>query len=466
MAASLRKYQSHPMTLVSTSQAPISPGLARLYYAYTIIDFADFASAPSPIAVSIPVAPADNAAAAPTAATVGGQYPYTKWYRVWERASPADFKTEMYLLPLLIVAILVHVWGTRANKSKARKWMAVHAPVLESEYAIVGYKGRDTTSSLDGISGDLLKVAAAATESSLKDGRINEKSHTEYQGYATGRANAAFTDLKLSLTKKSNPALYLAEQGLALFFESMTAPREHYEVVTYLFDGKEKEFVPARLQAEHPIQPTSKSTYDPFVFAIVHKLSMRRLRDERYDISLTFTKDHAKLPAGLTVMSESAEVTEAMLTKELIDAVTKAGDAFEYLIITDQPIDKPNKLDEVQPRKRAHLSLKIPSGQDYTNVLPLFQTFLRLPDHLISAAHFRPEVNKKIAALRDGEIKKLKKVSEDEASEERRTASEKIKKEERDRKLKGLSAEEQRKFLAKETERDQKRREKKMTKRG
>jgi len=70
---------------------------------------------------------------------------------------------------------------------------------------------------------------------------------------------------------------------------------------------------------------------------------MRILRDERYDISLTTTKDHPKLPNWATVMSESAEVTEVMLTPELIKAVTDAGEDLECLIITDQPIDAPKK---------------------------------------------------------------------------------------------------------------------------
>jgi hypothetical protein len=68
---------------------------------------------------------------------------------------------------------------------------------------------------------------------------------------------------------------------------------------------------------------------------------MKDLREERYDVSITFTKDHAKLPNWATVMSESAEITNALLTDELVDAINKAGDLFDYLIITDQPVEKP-----------------------------------------------------------------------------------------------------------------------------
>lgn len=239
------------------------------------------------------------------------------------------------------------------------------------------------------------------------------------------------------------------------------------ETTVYAFDGSEKKFVLPGVPGSEEVTPKAgNSTYDGFVFAIVNKSAMRRLRDERYDVSLTFTKDHAKLPAWATVMSESAEVTETLLTKDLVAAVEKAGETLEYLIVTDQPIEKPTKLEEAVPRKRLYLRMKVPSASDYSNTLPLFQTLLRLPDHLVQNAHFRPEVLKKLTQTREAETKKLKRVSDEEAEEERKKLAEKVKKEERDRKMKGMSAEEQRKFLEKESSRKQKRDEKKMTKRG
>ena len=63
-------------------------------------------------------------------------------------------------------------------------------------------------------------------------------------------------------------------------------------------------------------------------------------------------------------------------------------------------------------------------------------------------------------------MKKLQRVSETEKAEERNLARDKVKKEDRDRKLRGMSSEEQKKFLDRERERDTKKREKKMTKKG
>jgi len=70
---------------------------------------------------------------------------------------------------------------------------------------------------------------------------------------------------------------------------------------------------------------------------------LRRLREDRYDLSLTQTKDHPKLPEWTTVMSENAEITESMLTTELIKAIQDAGDLFDALVVSDQPVEKPTK---------------------------------------------------------------------------------------------------------------------------
>jgi hypothetical protein len=97
--------------------------------------------------------------------------------------------------------------------------------------------------------------------------------------------------------------------------------------------------------------------------------------------------------------------------------------------------------------------------------LPLFALFLRLPDFLANSK-LRPEVLRKINATREQEKGKLKKVSDKEAEEERLRQMDKMKKDERDRKMKGMSAEEQRKFLDRENEKQRKKMEKKMTRKG
>jgi hypothetical protein len=236
----------------------------------------------------------------------------------------------MYILPLVLLIVGVHLWGTRKNRSIARQWMKAHTAVLQQEFAQVGYirpKG---------------PVDDAGSVGLVPENLLKEKKADEFAAYATGRQNVAFVDFKLTLAKRFNPLLLIAEKAIGLFFESMPAPEERMEAVAYLFDGREPQIVPGFGKGEEkPRVPNS--TFDGFVWAVVHKDLMKRLRDDRYDLSLTASKDHAKLPVWTTVMSESAEVTDILLTPELIKAINAAGDNFEALIISDQPMDQPKK---------------------------------------------------------------------------------------------------------------------------
>ncbi|KAF2201154.1 DUF1682-domain-containing protein [Delitschia confertaspora ATCC 74209] len=415
-------------------------------------DFADFAGAPAPEPASITSYTTSTFAPAGAPTSTVGQVPYTAWYRVWERASPADFKQEMYILPFIILVVAIHLWGTRSNRRKATHWMKSHAPFLESEYAQVGYI-RPTDD-------------AASKELLTPENMLREKKADEYTTYATGRQNVAFTDFRLTLLKRYNPLMRVGEAALSLFFDSLSPPEERMEATAYMFDGRESLIVPGFAKREEK-RSVANSTYDGFVWAVVHKDLMKNLREARYDLSLTATKDHPKLPVWTTVMSESAEITESLLTPELAKAITEAGDKFEAFIISDQPMEQPRTLDDCQPRKRVSLSLKLqPSGAPYDSTNAIFNYFLRMPDVLVSVAHYRHEALRRIKQTREEQILKIKKLDDEEKSEERKLQSDKEKKAKRDALLSKMSAEEQRKYLEKERERDVRKRGKKTTVKG
>lgn len=410
-------------------------------------DFADFAGAPDPVAEPIPDAATLGSTAPGVAATAT---PYTKWYNIHERHSLSEFKAEGVILAIAALIFVFHILGARLNRSKAKSWIRANAAALKSEFALVGFGG----------------VPTLDNEDIKPDTLIKEKSLFEFATYASGRQNVAFLDVKLTLTKKFNPILSLVETGASFFSDMFSPPKDVMEAFLYPFDGKENLTLPALPGAEEARAKDSKSTYDGFVWAIVHKESMRRLREDRYDVTLTATKENPKLSPWLVVMSENAEVTETLLTPELIDAVKAAGDDFEYLIVTDQPIEKPAKLEDTTPRKRIFLKYRLPSGNNYGNLVPIFQYFLRLPDFLVQNARFRPEVLKKVRATREAIIAQIKKVAEEEKSEDRLWEKEKAKKAKRDTELKGLDAKAQKKYLEKEKEKELRRSQKKMTMRG
>ncbi|KAF4976198.1 hypothetical protein FZEAL_7090 [Fusarium zealandicum] len=407
-------------------------------------DFADFAEAASP--APEPVVQDATAASAAPAVTAR---PYTKWYNIHERHSLSEFRLEGIILLIASVIILLHMIGARRNRSRAKGWIRAHAPALQKEYALVGFGGVPTV------------------DNDVKpDTLIKEKSLFEFATYATGRQNTAFMDVKLTLTKKFNPIVNGFEQLMGFFVETWDAPKDIVEAFIYPFDGKESLTVPSLPGASEIRAKDAKSTYDGFVFGIVHKDVMRQVRDERYDLSLTFTKDSPKLPLWLTVMSESAEITEALLTPELIDALKIAGDLFEHLIVSDQPIEKPITLEETTPRKRLFLKYRIPANGNYENLLPLFSYFMQLPDVLVKSAHFRPEVTKKVRNIRDNAISEIKKSAEDMRQEERLVEKEKARKAKRDADLKGLDAKAQKKYLEKEKDKEMRKSQKKQSVRG
>ncbi|RAL04071.1 CCDC47 family protein [Aspergillus ibericus CBS 121593] len=412
-------------------------------------DFADFVEAPNPSPASLVAGSSSTPALNTQGVDSITPVPYTKWYRVWERTSPRDFMQEATVMPVILLIILFHFWGTRKNRRKARDWAQAHASTLSSEFAVVGFHGPQQ------------ELTVPDSDSLLK-----ERSAQEFSSYATGRQNVAFVDVAIKLPKRYNPVTFWAEHVMGFLFESWSAPTESYEATAYTFDGKEKDVVPLPANDKSSLK-VNNSTYDGFIWAVVHKNYMRKFRQDRYDASMTFTRDNNKLPNWVTVMTESAEITDAVLTNELVQAIEKAGNDFKYLIVTDQPVDKPLKIEETTPRKRIELSVTLPSSAEgYSSTLPLFSQFLRFTDRLVGAAHFRPEVTRKIRNAREEEIKKLRRADEDEKAEERRLAAEKVKKEDRERLLRGLSADEQKKYLEREQQKEHRRMMKKSTRRA
>ncbi|KAK5990171.1 UPF0674 endoplasmic reticulum membrane C2G5.01-like protein [Cladobotryum mycophilum] len=395
-------------------------------------DFADFAGAPEPVPEAAPGA----ATLTGLSSQATGQVQWTKWYNVHERHSLSEFKTEGVILLVSAIIFFLHIIGARTNRSKAKQWIKAHASAMKNEFASVGFRGVPT--------------ADAEFDPSAF---LKEKSLFEYASYATGRQNVAFMDVKITLAKRFNPIIHYAETLAAILSDSFSMPQEAVEATIYPFDGKED-------------LTDGKSTFDGFVWAIVNKDAMQQLRSDRYDLSLTATKDNSKLPNWLTIMSENAEITETFLTQELIDVVKAAGEVFDYLVISDQPVDKPITIEETIPRKRLFLKYRLPSSHSYESLLPLFSYFMRLPDALVQLAHFRPEVLKRVRATREQMIAQIKKVAEEEKNEERAAEKEKLKKAKRDAELKGLDAKAQKKYLEKEKEKELRKSQKKMTMRG
>ncbi|KAB5558275.1 hypothetical protein GE09DRAFT_107198 [Coniochaeta sp. 2T2.1] len=425
-------------------------------------DFADFADAPAP---APPVSPVDvNAAPGIARGPAPTGVPYTKWYNVHERHSLSEFRAEGLIIACMAVILVLHLFGARLNRSKARKWARAHAGTLIDQFALVGFA--PVTPNAADKTGEELVATLAADNADREDEILREKSLFEFATYATGRQNVAFVDVKLTLKKRFNPIVTAIESTVGFFWDTFATPDDTCEAFLYPFDGKEALTVPGLPGAAELKSQQSKSAYDGFVWAIVNKEHMKQFRDERYDLSITVTKDNPKLPAWLTVMTESAEITDILLTPELIKAAEQAGEQLDYLIISDQPTERPTTLDETNPRKRIFLKYRLPSDNNYATLVPIFSYFLTLPDILVKQAHFRPNVVRTLREVRDRLINRIKKEAEDEKAEERAVEREKAKKAERDAKLAALDAKQQKKYLEKEREKELRKQQKRSTTRA
>ncbi|KAF3162436.1 hypothetical protein TWF106_011666 [Orbilia oligospora] len=416
-------------------------------------DFADFAASTVESIVNAATSVVASAAtggsdAPPTSLPVrpsifGDEHP---WYAFWLRVSPKDFITEYFIIGFLTLMVTWHFIGVSVNRKIAKKWVLKNVPLLQREYARVGFQRTLTTT--EEAKED---VAAGKFVGNEKD-MIREESSQEFVHYTSGRMNVLSTVFNIKLKGRGNPFLWCFEVVTSFFMDSFAAPSDTVTITTYTSDGAD-----ASKTGGH------NSKYDGFVWGVVNKKAMATHRNARYDLSLTKTVDTPKLPAWLTVMTESAEITDTMLTKDLIAAIEKIGDGFQYLAVTDQPIDKPTSTSEFDKvKKRIVLHLNIESNEDTS---ALMEYFLRLPDFLVSNAHFRPEVTKKVRSTRDEERRKLEKAEDDKKAEERQAAKDEKKKAERDAKLRGLSADEQKKFLDKEKEKEMKKAAKKQVRR-
>ena len=66
-------------------------------------------------------------------------------------------------------------------------------------------------------------------------------------------------------------------------------------------------------------------------------------------------------------------------------------------------------------KKRISLAVRYPSDpKELAKTLPLFKYCPRIPDQLVSSARFRPEALRRVRATREEEIRKIRKVDEDE----------------------------------------------------
>ncbi|KAM0790126.1 hypothetical protein ACM66B_005450 [Microbotryomycetes sp. NB124-2] len=239
---------------------------------------------------------------------------------------PSEFRTEGWLLGLIVAYFVASVVGQQANKRRARHWFNANLPSLQREFAGVGF-------------GD-------ANKHFVNDGG------DEYLTYATGRRAVHHAWIKLQTSPSHDPlsALYYLLR----------------KVADYNYDSGE-----GRITIDFKLTPPEGTPGAHFCFAVVDRKLLRRIR-ERWDLAtFTNTSETPGVDQSLIINTENGEVTKAMMHPDtgLADAI-KSGSPhlqyFESLVVTDMGPDKLDAERTKLPEDDLHLILTLrvpPAGQ-------------------------------------------------------------------------------------------------------
>lgn len=137
-----------------------------------------------------------------------------------------------------------------------------------------------------------------------------------------------------------------------------------------------------------------------FVYGLIRKSKMANLRKNRFDLGLTKTvNDSNDFTADFAPMAEvhalNSSFSKASLTG-LPETIKEAGGYLNWLIITDQPAEKPSKgpLKPEEKERVIELNLRIPS--DVSKLTP----YIMLVFNLIDAIHLQKlSLNTDVSAL-------------------------------------------------------------------
>jgi hypothetical protein len=136
----------------------------------------------------------------------------------------------------------------------------------------------------------------------------------------------------------------------------------------------------------------NSSEYDGFVFALATSDAMNTLRNNRYDVSqFARSLSHPSIPAHLQVMTETGEIIDTMLNEDVL-GVLKDSPCFEELVVSDQPVKKPEALDDTPYHKTVSATFRLPKFHEMDKMVECVELLLYVVDMLPVVAHFRPDV--------------------------------------------------------------------------
>ncbi|KAI9063227.1 DUF1682-domain-containing protein, partial [Trametes sanguinea] len=173
-----------------------------------------------------------------------------KWKFITFR--PAYFKNELYFLAVVLLYVVFHYIGKQANRSRARKWFDEHRSIYQAQFS----KPTHTT----GL---------------VQDG------NSDFFAFSTGRRALTSLHTTFTLRPRHDPLQYLFQVARGL----VELDYKVYDEVELAFTFRE---------------PVGREGAVPeCVWAVVAKDELKKIRDERWDLTFTKTTDSPSLPNTL-----------------------------------------------------------------------------------------------------------------------------------------------------------------------
>ncbi|KAG8831077.1 hypothetical protein FRC17_003708 [Serendipita sp. 399] len=326
---------------------------------------------------------------------------------------PALFIFEGILLGFIVVYAGVYLYANYSNSRRAQKWLKAHSELLSSQFS-----------------------KPATPSSLLTDGAA------DMFAFSTGRRNV-----------QSLHTIFTFLPHHDLFQLAFTYGWIMYDLRYSPNDDVTLDF---RLGTTGS---ASGANIPGFVWAIVDKNELNTIRTSRWDLTLTKTQDNHTVPSDCVVMSEVADVTEALLkhsaTAPFLTAL-KDDNALKYFksfTITDLPPTRPNgRLDASQKERHVTLSLRLASSEsEMAKTVQLVKAVFGIIDALESGRYnIRAESVRKLKIAREELDKELLKDATEEKSKEAEESKRAAKRRAEEERLSKLSAEQQRKAMEKE----------------
>ncbi|KAF9534308.1 hypothetical protein CPB83DRAFT_844026 [Crepidotus variabilis] len=336
---------------------------------------------------------------------------YNGWQLRWKSLvfRPAELKTEGLLTVGILVYLIFWLWGSAANTSKAKRWIAKHLPLYQKQFSKPAHKNG-----------------------------LTEDGYTDFFNFSTGRKNIVSLHTVFTLRPRHDLVQYLFQVGKTLI-------DLNYRPVD-------------DLQLDFKLSPGAVA--DNFVFAVVAKDELPTAKTDRWDLTFTKTSENPSLPPNLSVMSEFADITENILQKSLgtfnlaqVLQDPKIVPYFRSLSITDQPRERPLVPIAAEDReKHVILSLRAPDASHAEDTLPLVAAVFQLIDALHKVS-LRPETKNKLKKTREELDKTIKEEAEKEKKEEANDAKAAAKRKAFEERISKLSAADQKKEMEKERKR-------------